>query len=79
MADVVLDCSAEHVIEDMSVSKDSHPTSISQATSLEEIAEYWDSHSLADHWDQTAEVDVEVRLQPRTRRSRTMPSFSIRR
>jgi len=36
-------------------------TSISNARSIEEIADYWDSHSLADHWDQTHEVEFEIR------------------
>jgi hypothetical protein len=28
-------------------------TSISKASTPEEIGEYWDTHSLADHWDET--------------------------
>ena len=36
-------------------------TSISEAETLEEIAEFWDTHSLADYWDQTHEVEFEVR------------------
>lgn len=35
-------------------------TSISKARSIEEIADYWDTHSLADHWDETYEVKFEV-------------------
>ena len=27
------------------------PTTISEANTLEEIGNFWDSHSLADHWD----------------------------
>ena len=42
-------------------------TSISQARTLEEIAEFWDSHSLADYWDETHEVEFEVRALPRRR------------
>ena len=42
-------------------------TSISQAKTLDEIAEFWDTHSLADYWDQTHEVDFNVRAQPRRR------------
>ncbi len=42
-------------------------SSISHATSVEEVAEYWDSHSLADHWDETEEVDIEVRAERRRR------------
>ena len=39
----------------------SRKTSISKASSLEEIADFWDNHSLADYWDETHEVDFEVR------------------
>ena len=42
-------------------------TSISKATTIEGIAEFWDTHSLADYWDQTREVDVEVLAQRRRR------------
>ena len=42
-------------------------TSISKATTIEGIAEFWDTHSLADYWDQTREVDVEVLAQQRRR------------
>lgn len=42
-------------------------TSISQARTLEEIGEFWDTHSLADYWDQTHEVEFEVRAQRRRR------------
>ena len=51
----------------MSESNDVKPTSISKSQSLEEIAEFWDTHSLADYGDQTHEVDFEVRAQPRRR------------
>jgi hypothetical protein len=34
-------------------------------SSLEEAAEFWDTHSLADYWDQTKEIEVEVRAQRR--------------
>ncbi|CUS03243.2 conserved protein of unknown function [Candidatus Promineifilum breve] len=51
----------------MSESNDVQPTSISKSQSLEEIAEFWDTHSLADYWDQTHEVDFEVRAQHRRR------------
>jgi len=40
-------------------------TSISKARTLEEIADYWDTHSLADHWEQTREVEFEVRAPHR--------------
>jgi len=45
----------------------SRQTSISKAGSLEEIAEFWDTHSLADYWDQTHEVEFEVRARRRRR------------
>ncbi len=43
------------------------PTTISEASTLEEIGNFWDSHSLADHWDQTHEVEFDVRAQHRRR------------
>ena len=42
-------------------------TSISKARSLEEIADFWDTHSLADYWDQTHEVEFEIRAKRRRR------------
>ena len=33
-------------------------SSISQSRTLEEMAEFWDTHSLADFEDQTYEVDM---------------------
>lgn len=42
-------------------------TSISQARTLEEIGEFWDTHSLDDYWDQTHEVEFEVRARQRQR------------
>lgn len=42
-------------------------TSISQATSPEEIGEFWDSHSLDDFWEQTHEVEIEMRALRRHR------------
>jgi hypothetical protein len=42
-------------------------TCISQAHTLEEIADFWDTHSLADYWDQTHEVQFEVRATRRRR------------
>jgi hypothetical protein len=44
----------------MSESNDTQLTSISKASTLEEIAEFWDTHSLDDYWDQTHEVEFEV-------------------
>lgn len=48
-------------------SKPEQLTTISKASNLEEIAEYWDTHSLADHWDDTHEVEFEVRATKRHR------------
>jgi len=33
--------------------------------SLDEAAEFWDSHDLADYWDQTSEASFDVDLQRR--------------
>ncbi|HLF89310.1 MAG TPA: CopG family antitoxin [Anaerolineales bacterium] len=51
----------------MNENKETQLTSISKAKTLEEIAEFWDTHSLADYWDQTHEVEFEVRAQRRRR------------
>lgn len=51
----------------MKEDKETTLTSISQARSYEEIAEFWDTHSLADHWDETHEVEMELRVQRRRR------------
>ena len=42
-------------------------SSISQSRSVEEMAEFWDTHSLADYEDQTYEV--EMTFDPAARRS----------
>jgi len=46
---------------------DNPVTSISGAHTLEEIADFWDTHSLADYWDQTREAEFEVRAVRRQR------------
>jgi len=46
---------------------DTQVTSISKARTLDEIADFWDTHSLADYWDQTHEVEFEVRAKRRRR------------
>ena len=51
----------------MSESEETQLTSISQARTLDEIADFWDTHSLAEYWDQTHEVDFEVRAKRRRR------------
>jgi len=51
----------------MSENKNTQPSSISQAQTLEEIGEFWDTHSLDDYWDKTREVKFEVRAIQRRR------------
>ena len=51
----------------MNESEDTRLTSISKARTLDEIADFWDTHSLADYWDQTHEVEFEVRAKRRHR------------
>ena len=38
-------------------------TSISQATSYQEIGEYWDSHDLTEVWEQTEPAEFEVEIE----------------
>ena len=33
--------------------------------SIEEAAEWWDSHSTADYWDESREVKFDIQLPPR--------------
>jgi hypothetical protein len=42
-------------------------TGISQAETVEEIAEFWGTHSVADCWEETYEVEVAVRAKRRRR------------
>ena len=51
----------------MNESEETRLTSISKARTLDEIADFWDTHSLADYWDQTREVEFEVRVRRRRR------------
>jgi hypothetical protein len=51
----------------MSENKDTQLTSISQAQTLEEIGEFWDTHSLDDYWEETREAEFEVRAKQRRR------------
>ena len=51
----------------MNEDKQEQVTTISKARTLEEIADFWDTHSLADSWDQTHEVEFEVRAKRRHR------------
>jgi hypothetical protein len=51
----------------MSENKNTLLTNISQAQTLEEIGEFWDTHSLNDYWDKTREVEFDVRAKQRKR------------
>jgi hypothetical protein len=51
----------------MSENKDTQPTSVSKAQTIEEAAEFWDNNSLADFWDTTEEAEFEVRAKRRRR------------
>jgi hypothetical protein len=51
----------------MNENEDTQLTSISKARTLDEVADFWDTHSLADCWEQTKEVEFEVRAQRRRR------------
>jgi hypothetical protein len=51
----------------MNENNEARLTSISQARTIEEIADFWDTHSLADYWDETEEVEFEVRAERRRR------------
>lgn len=49
----------------MNENKNTPPSSISQAQTLDEIGEFWDTHSLDDYWDKTHEVEFDVRALQR--------------
>lgn len=51
----------------MSENKNTPRTSISQAKTLEEIGEFWDTHSLDDYWHETREAEFNVRANQRKR------------
>lgn len=51
----------------MDENKKTKSTGISQAQTLEEIGEFWDTHSLDDYWDKTHEVEFEVRAKQKKR------------
>ena len=46
----------------MSESENTGRTSISKAQTLDEIAEFRDTHSLADYWDSFGETAFRLRL-----------------
>ncbi len=47
-------------VDSMLTDGEPYKTSISKATTVEEISDFRDTHSLADYWDQTHEVDVKI-------------------
>jgi hypothetical protein len=51
----------------MGESENSQLTGISKASSVEEIADFWDVHSLDEYWDCTREAEFEVRAKRRRR------------
>jgi len=51
----------------MNESKNTQIGSISQAKTLEEIGEFWDTHSLDDYWEETREAEFEVRAERKRR------------
>lgn len=51
----------------MGENKDTKKTEISNAQTLREIADFWDSNSLANHWGKTEETEFEVRAERRRR------------
>lgn len=46
-------------------------------SSIDEAAEFWDTHSLADYWAETREVEIEVRA-PRRRRVTLAPELAAK-
>ena len=48
----------------MAKSKPAHEPIPEQFATVDEAAEFWDTHSLADYWDFTEEVDFKVDLRP---------------
>ena len=47
--------------DDSAIVEERQLSSISKASSYEEMGEFWDTHDLADYLDQTHEVDFKVR------------------
>ena len=42
-------------------------SSISHLRTIEEMAEFWDTHDTADYWEQFEEVEISVTMKPRHR------------
>ncbi len=57
-------------------SQENKATSISNAHTLEEVANFWDTHSLADYWDQTHEVEFGIRAKRRRRVTLDPPIYA---
>lgn len=51
----------------MSENNQTQLTSVSKASTVEAIVEFWETHSLADYWDQTHEVNFTVTARRRHR------------
>jgi hypothetical protein len=51
----------------MSEANDTGQTPISHTRTLDELAEFWDTHSLADSWDATQDAEFAVRAEHRHR------------
>ncbi len=51
----------------MSENNETKITSLSNAQTLDEIANFWDTHSLDDYWNQTHDADFEVKVLRRRR------------
>ena len=51
----------------MSAVRGRKAASVSRATSVETLGEFWDAHGLADHWGQTEEAQFELRASRRRR------------
>ncbi len=47
--------------------------------SVEEAAEFWDSHDLSDYWDITREADLEVNIQRRVFLTALEPELASKR
>ncbi|MEA1934707.1 MAG: hypothetical protein U9N60_09825 [Thermodesulfobacteriota bacterium] len=55
------------LVSHLDMEENNKKTSISKASTLEEIGEFWDNHSLADYWDQTEEAEFKIRATRRHR------------
>lgn len=60
----------------MSEANDTGQTPISHARTLDELAEFWDTHSLADYWDATQDADFSVRAERRHRVTRDLEVYA---